>query len=418
MLRALKGKAPFPDGMTAWEASFTEASAADPEPEALLDLVVHERLLEGRVKRAIKSAQAPLLLADGGTLEVAHAHKRLVEKEPRAPFVALRELIEARADEDPPERLGRRFLELRGQLRAAPPTTDCPAVRDTGKALLPALLDVLASEAGHAPGDGHRLHRALDPAHPVFTLKATREVLAPLKAATDPLATRPARRTLAPAALEGVLLTSDEGPRFLASETWRALGYLDQLAAGATALLTSLAPAPARDVDEQTWRALGEAAGFALWRHPGLSRTEQEHTDRLLRAVTGVRLLARAELLGSWAVDGAEPEAWYEALREQLGGTCPALLREGWRVGLPGSLWPRGPGHQLRLDLDRTQRAAWLHQALRDRYDEWWPCADELHRALHGARRPDEALRALIGDGPDDDEGAARRLMDWLSEMM
>lgn len=420
LLRGLKGKAVTSPGeeLIAWRPALAEAAAADPDGPQLLDLLVHQRLLEGRVSRAIDGERAPLVLNDGSTLDVAYAHKRLVEKEPRAPFIALREVLAARVEEDPPETLGRRFLELRAQVRAQPEVVDAPAVREKGRALLPALLDVLASRAGHPADEGHRLHRALDAAHPAFSLKATREVLAPLKEATDRIATRPARRVLAPAPLRGALLLGDDGPRLLAGETWRALGYLDQLAAGATSLLGAIAPAPARDDDEQTWRALGLAASFALWSHRGLSRVEREETDRLLRATFGVRLLVRAELLGSWVTDGPEPEAWHEALREQLGGTCPLVMNEGWRLGAPGALWPRGPGAQLRLDLEQAWRAAWLHTALRDRYDQHWPAATELHRALHGAQRPDDALRGLLGDGPDDDEQAARRLMDWLSEMM
>jgi hypothetical protein len=418
LLRALKGKAPSDDDVVTWSPSLTEAAAADADGPQLLDLVVHQRLLEGRVKRAVRAEQQPLLLTDGSTLEVAHAHKRLVEKEPRAPFVALRALLEARADDDPPERLGRRFLELREKVGATTTVSDAAAVRAQGHPLVPGLLEVLASEAGHMADDGHRLHRALDPAHPSFTLTGAREVLAPLREATAPLATRPARRTLGPAALRGALLTSDDGTRLVAGETWRALGYIDQVAAGATALLAALAPAPMRDVDDGAWRALGDAAGFALWRHPGLSRSERERTDRLLRATVGIRLLARAVLLGSWSTEGAEPEAWYEALRAYLGGSCPLLMREGWRLGLPGAPWPRGPRAQLAQDVARTQRAAWLHQRLRERFDEGWPCAAELHRTLRGAQRPAEVLEGLVGEPPDDDDDAARRLMDWLSEMM
>ena len=65
LLRGLKGKAVMAgEDVVTWRPALTEAAAADDHGPELLDLVVHQRLLEGRVTRALRGEQAPLLLAD------------------------------------------------------------------------------------------------------------------------------------------------------------------------------------------------------------------------------------------------------------------------------------------------------------------------------------------------------------------
>ena len=77
LLRGLKGKKPFSeDEQMTWSPALAEAARAQPQGGMILDLIVHQRLLPGRLQRAMDAEQRPLQLADGSTLEVAHAHKR------------------------------------------------------------------------------------------------------------------------------------------------------------------------------------------------------------------------------------------------------------------------------------------------------------------------------------------------------
>jgi hypothetical protein len=382
-------------------------------------LLGHARGLPGRVRAARAQDTTPVRLADGSSLDVDTAERRLADKEERRAFAPLRDAIEdaaeeARDDEAAQEREVEDFVA--GEVGRRWPDVDEDDARALLDAVTPAFTEVATAAAAAAfvdAPDAAAWARALDaPAGPAFAPDAVRALVrAALAAAEGP----PVRAVSAPRALAGWVAQLPDGARAAVVPGLGAGRARRTLTAAGRALALGLSHATVGTADEG---ALGEAVGAALSgaavRRAVLDseRRQAEAAQRATAVAHALRLALRAAAART-LLDGGEVEDAAESARQAAGARLSdATVHELLRLPFPEGGRGRTRLGGLLAELGQAALGAALGRRLREELDEDWPVRAASWQALR-ARSAEERAAAL----PDPAEGA-RAFIAAASELL